>query len=338
MLVIIVKSYITSLNAMDYFSNIVGQERVVEYLKKVISTDELNHAYLFWGAAGLGKMQIALAFAYSTIAAADNEAHIYLNQMIHPDLKVLQILEGKTKISREQIIKDIEPWLGVKPYRSKHRIVIIQDAHLMTPEAANALLKTLEEPPAYTIIILVADNNQILETIVSRCSVISFSSVPTSQVKKFLLDREYGEQQATSIALLAQGSIANALKLAEGEGFKELWNQAVQILQTIYRGEMDQVIEVAQNLDDDSELLITTVETILRDILVYEETKQEKYLYFPESMDLIAMIDNIDLNRLKQAIIDIGSMKKYYNSNTNTLVLNINICFKIRDAIKTRKY
>ncbi len=320
---------------MDYFTNIVGQEKVVEYLKRVAGTNEFNHAYLFWGAAGIGKMQTALAFAYTAIAAADDEAHIYLDQMIHPDLKTVQILEGKTRISREQIIKDIEPWLAVKPYRAKHRIVIIRDAHLMTPEAANALLKTLEEPPACTIIILVADNNNILETIVSRCSLISFSSVATSQVQQFLLHRGYDEQQAVRIALLAQGSIANALKLADGEAFKELWSRAVEIIQEIYKGEIDKVIETAQNLDDNSELLITTVETILRDILVYAETKQESHLYFPDSLELIRMVKNIDNNKLKHAISDIGSMKKYYNSNLNSLVLNINMCYKIRYAIKT---
>ncbi len=320
---------------MDYFSNIEGQERVVEYLKKVISMDEFNHAYLFWGTAGIGKMQTALAFAYTTIAVSDKEAHIYLNQMIHPDLKIIQKLEGKTRISREQIIKDIEPWLAVKPYRTKHRIVIVRDAHLMTPEAANALLKTLEEPPAYAIIILVADNNNILETIVSRCSLISFAPAATSHVKQFLLYRGYDEQQATNIALLAQGSIANALKLAEGEEFRGLWSKAVNILQAIYTGEIEKVIETAEKLDDDSELLITTVETILRDILVYKETKQEKYLYFPDSLDLVNVLKNINYSKLKQAIIDISSMKKHYNSNLNTLVLNINICYKIRDAIKT---
>ncbi len=308
---------------------------MVGYLKRVISTNEFNHAYLFWGAAGIGKMQTALAFAYATIAASDDEARIYLTQMIHPDLKIVQVLEGKTRISREQIIKDIEPWLAVKPYRSRHRIVIIRDAHLMTLEAANALLKTLEEPPAYTIIILVADNNNILETIISRCTLINFSSAATSHVKQFLLDRGYDEQKAISIALLAQGSIANALKLAEGEAFKELWSRAVNILRDIYEGEIDKVIETAQNLDDDSELLITTVETILRDILVYEETKQKVWLNFPDSLDLVGMVKNINYSKLKQAITDIGSIKKYYNSNLNSLVLNINICYKIRDALKS---
>lgn len=320
---------------MDYFSNIKGQERVLEYLKAVINRKDFNHAYLFWGGAGIGKMQTALAFAYTAIGASDDEAHIYLKQMIHPDLKILEILAGKTKIARDQIVKDVEPWLEVKPYRARHRIVIIRDAHLMTIEAANALLKNLEEPPANTIIILVADNNDILETIVSRCSVIRFSPVASSQVKQFLLDRGYQEQEAGRIALLAQGSIANALKLAEDQAFKELWSRAVNILQAIHSGDIEKVIETAEKLEDDSELLITTIETILRDILVYEEAKEEKYLYFPESLSLAKMFKNINYRKLKQAIIDISSLKKHYNSNLNTLVLNINICYKIRDAIKT---
>lgn len=320
---------------MDYFSNLAGQEKAVEYLRKVISSGEFKHAYLFWGTAGIGKMQTALAFAYTVIAGEDEKAHIYLDQQIHPDLKVLQILEGKTRISREQIVKELEPWLGIKPYRSRHRIVLIRDAHLMTPEASNALLKTLEEPPAYAIIILIADNNNLLETIVSRCTVINFVPPSAGQVESFLLDQGIDQQKAAGIALLAQGSIANALKLAEGEDFRQIWVRAADILQAIYNGGVEKVIETADALGDDSELLISTVETILRDLLIYGRTRQEEYLYFPHSMELIRILKNIDYNNLEQAIIDIGSMKSYYNSNINKLGLNINLCYKIRHALKT---
>ncbi|NLO20961.1 MAG: hypothetical protein GX119_03040 [Syntrophomonadaceae bacterium] len=318
---------------MDYFASLIGHEKAVEFLQKMISIREFNHAYLFWGTAGIGKMQTARSFAHALISQEDDQAHIYLKQGLHPDLNIIEIIEGKTRISREQIVKDLEPWLAKKPYRGQHRIVVIRDAHLMTPEASNALLKTLEEPPAHSLIILVADDNNILETIVSRCTVISFSPPSTGQVKDLLVKHGYDEGSASIIASLAQGNIANALRLGEAQRFKLIWSQAVNVLQEMYRGGMAQVIETAQSMDDDAELLITTIETILRDLLIYEKTKEEELLHFPASLELREMAGNIDYNRLGQAIIDIGLKKKFYNSNLNTLGLNINICCSIRDAI-----
>jgi len=320
---------------MDYFLNINGHDKVVEYLKKTINTGEVSHAYLFLGPPGVGKMQTALAFAHMVISLSDNDAQKYANQMIHPDLKILQKPDDKTKITREQIINDIEQWLSIKPYRARHRVVIVRDAHLMTMEAANALLKTLEEPPHYTIIILIADNNSVLETITSRCNVINFASLTAKQIEQFLLKRGDDEKKAYSISLLAQGSIANAIKLGEQENVDELWNQAADIIQEIFTGDVEKVITAAESFGDNSELLISTIETILRDILIYKESQQLEYLYFSNSIKIIDIFKDIKSRNLEQAITDINSLKKYYHRNINTLVLNINICYKIRDAIKT---
>lgn len=318
---------------MDYFATLVGQEKAIEFLKKIINSREFKHAYLFWGAAGIGKMQTALAFAQALLSEEDGQAHIYLKEGIHPDLYIIEIIEGKTRVSREQIVKGLEPWLAKRPYQAQHRIAVIRDAHLMTPEASNALLKTLEDPPAHSVIILIADEYNILETIVSRCTLINFSPPSTRQVKEFLVKKGYDEESAFSIASLAQGNIANALKLGEEDRYQQLWSEALKVLQEMYRGGMEKVIETAQSMDDNAELLISTIEAILRDLLVYGKTKEEKLLHFPASLELKEILTNIDYNRLEQAIIDIGLMKKYYNSNLNKLGLNINICCKIRDAI-----
>ncbi len=320
---------------MDYFAGLVGQEKTIKFLQRIISNRDINHAYLFWGAAGIGKMQAARAFAHALISQEDYQAHIYLKEGIHPDLNIIEIIEGKTRISREQIVKELEPWLAKKPYQAQHRVVLIRDAHLMTPEASNALLKTLEEPPAHSLIILVADDQNILETIVSRCTVISFSPPSIAQVKEFLLGKGFDEESAFSIARLAQGNISTAVRLGEAGKFQELWSRAIEVIQEIYQGGMAKVIETAQGMDDDAELLITTIEAVLRDLLVYEKSKDAELLHFPASLNLKEMLGNIDYNGLEKAIIDIDRMKKYYNSNMNKLGLNINICFSIWDAINS---
>jgi DNA polymerase III gamma/tau subunit len=93
---------------MDYFAGLVGQEKTIKFLQRIISNRDINHAYLFWGAAGIGKMQAARAFAHALISQEDYQAHIYLKEGIHPDLNIIEIIEGKTRISREQIVKELE--------------------------------------------------------------------------------------------------------------------------------------------------------------------------------------------------------------------------------------
>lgn len=316
----------------DYFASIIGHKRPLEYLKKAIDTNEYNHAYLFIGPPGIGKMLTARAFAYSVLGLEDSEAHIYLQQQMHPDLKIIEKLEGKARVAREQIITDFEPWLAVKPYRADHRIIIIKDASSMTLEAANALLKTLEEPPKYAIIILIADGSNLLETIISRCRVISFSALSPKQIKEYLFAKGY-TNQLDRISLLAQGSLDNAIELAEDESRMGVWQKASQILLALSAGDIGDVIHSLEGLNGNSELIITTLETILRDMLIFKKTDRLQDLYFPDSIEIIKQIKNVDYNKLNQAIIDIHELKKLYNSNSNTMVVNLNIFFKIKRAI-----
>jgi len=98
----------------------------------------------------------------------------------------IERLEKKTQISIEQINREMEPWLAMKPFRAAHRVIIINEAHLLSLPAANALLKTLEEPPPYAVIILVADEMMLLETIVSRCQRLRFGLLSEKTLGDFL--------------------------------------------------------------------------------------------------------------------------------------------------------
>lgn len=317
---------------VDYFADILDQKTPLEYLKNSININEYNHAYLFMGPSGIGKMLTARAFAYSILSSTDPQAHIYIQQNMHPDLRIIEKQESKTRIAREQIVTDLEPWLAVKPYRSQHRIAIIRDAADMTLEAANALLKTLEEPPEYAIIILIADSSILLETIISRCRIISFSPISPQQIKAYLFNKGYTDQ-LDRISLLAQGSIANAIELAEG-GNKtgEVWQKASEILLTLANGDIGDAIHILEGLDSNSKLIVTTLEAILRDTLIFQKTNRLQDLYFPDSIDIIKQIKNINYQQLSRAIIDIHELKKFYNSNLNTMVVNLNIFFKIKNV------
>ncbi|MDD2586330.1 MAG: hypothetical protein PHT79_08845 [Syntrophomonadaceae bacterium] len=318
---------------MDYFSHIVGQAQVVNLLKSSIDRATINHAYIFLGPEGIGKMLTALAFAADLLNRSDEDAHVYLKDNVHPDLLIIDKLEGKNLIGKEQISRDIEPWLALKPYRAAHRIVIIKNSHLLTLEAANALLKTLEEPPGYGVIILVADEYNLLETIVSRCQLIRFVPVPDADIEKLLIARGYEQDKAYRAARLAHGSIATALRFIEEAEFREIWEISRSIINDLNDGQVVEVYKSAERMEKDPELIVNMMETILRDMYIYQKTGDEKFLTIPDNLEFTKAAKHLDTVKMMTVIENLGSLKKYYRKNVNSLVINVNITYEIWQAL-----
>lgn len=318
---------------MDYFSHIVGQDQAVNLLKGSIGSGTINHAYIFLGPEGIGKMVTALAFAGSLLKSSDEDAHVYLKDNVHPDLLIIDKLEGKNLIGKDQISRDVEPWLALKPYRAAHRIVIIKNSHLLTLEAANALLKTLEEPPAYGVIILVADEYNLLETIVSRCQLIRFVPVPDKDIEKLLIARGYEQDKAYRAARLAYGSIATALRFIEEAEFREIWEISRGIINDLTDGPVVEVYKSAERMEKDPELILNMMATILRDMYIYQQTGDEKFLTIPDNLEFAKAAKHLDTMKMMAAIENLGSLKKNYRKNVNSLVINVNIIYEIWQAL-----
>lgn len=318
---------------MDYFSGIMGQSRAINLIKKSIAGASTSHAYLFSGPAGVGKMQVAMAFAHSLINSEDKQAGVYFEENMHPDLLIIEKLENRSLIGKEQISRQLEPWLALKPYRAEHRVAIIRDAHLMSLEAANALLKTLEEPPVYALIILVSDDENMLETIVSRCQVLRFFPVAESKVAQFLQDRGLDKEKAFQAARLAQGSVASALRFAGEEGLEETWEVAIGLVKDLATGKRAAIFEAAEKMQSHPDLIIKIVETILRDALITGEKRQD-LLLAPEAPEIIGLLQTKNPGKLMTAIIEIDKLKAYYRRNVNTLLLNTSIGYQLWDALQ----
>lgn len=319
---------------MDYFSHIIGQEQVVKLLQNSINSGNISHAYLFIGPPGVGKILAARAFADTLISKYDQDAAIYFKDEVHPDLLIIDKLEGKNLIGKEQISREMEPWLALKPYRAAHRAVIIKNSHLLSLEAANALLKTLEEPPDHAVIIMVADEDNLLETILSRCQLVRFVPVPEREIEKFLLNRGYDEEKAYRGSRLGQGSIATALRFIEEAEFLKVWNLSREIISAFASGQVVEVYNSAEKMEKDPELITNMMETILRDLYIYQETGDEKLLTIPDNMEFIKAVKRVNTDKIMESLENIGSMKKYYRRNVNSLVINVNISFEIWQAFK----
>jgi len=253
---------------------------------------------------------------------------------MHPDLLIISRLENKTVIAKEQITKEIEPWLGLKPYRALRRVVIIRDSHLMSQEAANALLKTLEEPPEYALIILVADDSNLLETIVSRCQLLRFFTLADQEIEQYLLDQGIDPAKAGNSARLGQGSISLARRFVEEEALAEIWDIAGNIVEKMAGGEKVEIFNTAEQMERDPDLICSMLVTILRDINIFRMTGREDLLTLPGSKRIALLIKEDQGLAFMEAIEKIMSLRSYYRTNVNSLLININISYELWKAFQ----
>ncbi|MDN5379609.1 DNA polymerase III subunit delta' [Thermodesulfobacterium sp.] len=212
---------------------ILNQNPAVTLLKRALSTDRLSHAYLFTGPKGVGKETTAYAFVFHLFCQKDPlspcgvcVACKKISKETHPD--VLKISPEKKEIKIDQI-REIINFLRYRPIEAKYKVTLIQNAERMNLEAANALLKSLEEPPSYGIFILITENfTQLLPTVVSRSQVVRFHPLPKTTVYRVLTERYGFEKQVSqTLAEISQGSLGRALTIAE-KGFLEELNSFVK--------------------------------------------------------------------------------------------------------------
>ena len=228
------------------WDNILGHTRQKEFLERYLAAQERPHALLFVGAEGLGKKQLALAFAKALLCASHTgsdhcEACRLMNledgNLSHPDFLLVQREQdektGRYKdISKEQVA-DLISKSAFAPVMSTTKVCIIEDVDRMSLVAANSFLKLLEEPPVgWVMVLLATDENKLLSTIISRVVCLRFQPVQVEQVQSFLEAKGVKPAQAEVLARISEGSVGAALGLAEQNAW-ELRQQAVAFLEAL---------------------------------------------------------------------------------------------------------
>ncbi|MFQ5667194.1 MAG: DNA polymerase III subunit delta' [Candidatus Binatia bacterium] len=204
------------------FAAICGHERVREYLRAAAKDGRLPHAQLFAGPDGVGKRSVALALAGWLLCDEQGDDACgrcsSCHQVAagsHPDFRMVAVAPGKkeTGVAR---VRDVKRFVQLRPVRGKAKVVILDDAQMLTVAAQNALLKTLEEPPVRSLLILVANNpGALLPTVRSRCQRIQFSPLHEEAVVEILTQRLHLDAAvARRVAALADGSPGRALILS----------------------------------------------------------------------------------------------------------------------------
>lgn len=280
---------------MAAFSDILGNEQVIGHLQNAIQMDKVSHAYILNAPQSAGKMMIAEAFASALQCEKKGvepcgECHSCKQAASHnqPDIIYVQHEKPNT-IGVDDIRTQINQDMAVKPYSSPYKIYIVDEAEKMNVQAQNALLKTIEEPPSYGVILLLTTNaDTFLPTILSRCIRLDLKPVPGEQLKDYLM-KSCGvvDYQADVCVAFSQGVVGKAIALASSAHFNEIKDAALQLVRRIKDIELSEMIGAVKQVSE-YKLEINDFFDILmiwyRDVLLYKATADVNGLIFKDEV------------------------------------------------------
>ena len=333
---------------MADFSDIIDQSQMKEHMQHALKTGKVSHAYIISGENGSGKEYIARVFAKALqcekkitkddgVIEACNECHSCVQALSesHPDIITITH-EKPNSIGVDDIREKLRDDVVIRPYESSYKIYIIPEGEKMTPAAQNALLKTLEEPPAYIVIIILTNNiNAFLPTIISRCIVLPMKAVQDDSIKKFLMEEKHiVDYKAMLCASFARGNVGKALELASNEKFENLKNGTIELISKLENLEihdmMDRVHALLEPTEEDAKnskkgidqgLLEEFLDILLflfRDMLVFKATESDEHLIFSDKISYIrGVTQKCTYDGINRIIKDMETAKNRINSNVN---------------------
>lgn len=243
------------------FEMILGQESAKRFIQNSIEKDRVSHAYLFEGPSGIGKKTFAIEFA-KLLTGDENIENSPDISLLHPDgasFKISQI---------RQMCHDII----IRPYGPK-KVYILDESDKMTLQAQNSLLKSLEEPPSYSVIILLAkSSSMLLPTIISRCEKVKFSPLAPAHIQKYLVENKgISCERAHVLAAFSKGILSRALNLIESEDFGILREKSEKLIEVLLSGSAVDTISALSYIEKHKEQVDEIIDTSVayfRDIMI----------------------------------------------------------------------
>lgn len=318
------------------YASIIGREDVKKRLKVAAAKDRAAHSYIFSGEAGTGKKYIAKLFAMALQCESGSDEPCMECRSCrmalagnHPDI-LFVTHEKPSSIGVDEIREQVVEDAGIRPYCSKKKIYLIPDASKMTVQAQNALLKTLEEPPEYCHILLIADNTDVLlPTIRSRCVEIGIHPVTDEETKAYLIgEMLLPDHEARMIAVFAQGNLGKARKLANSGDFQEKLHESIRFLK--YSKDMDTIsrLEFDKKIAADKQGIYDYLELFsvwFRDVLYFKASNDPERIIFRDELKAIRERATVSSYEGLMAIIEaIETAKARLAANVNPeLVLEL---------------
>ncbi len=276
-----------------FFRDVCGHERQIAQLRGYLVRERVPHAFLFYGMEGIGKRTASLLFAKALNCLTERDdccdTCVSCRKADHRNHPDIVIIEPEGQFIKIQAIRGLQERMKFKPWEGKKRVSIIDDADRMNEPAANALLKTLEEPPAGPVIILVSANpSQLPATILSRCQHLRFNPLPEERISFFLEQRGCPNASARLLASFSGGSIARALTMQDGaylDRRKEIMDLAVGAMGDPLE-RLSRIGSFGQRREEVMERL-GIFRTCYRDAMVYKELGAAANLINHDRMDMV---------------------------------------------------
>ena len=285
---------------MSGFKDVVGHKNIIQYIGNAVKTDKVSHAYILNEEKGSGKKLLASLFAMS-LQCQDREedgdacgkCQSCKQAMNNNQPDIIKVTHEKPNtISIDDIREQVNHDIVIKPYSSRYKIYIIADADMMTVQAQNAILKTIEEPPEYAVIMLLTENAEtLLPTIRSRCVMLKLRNIKDQLVKKYLMEQmEIPDYKADVCVAFAQGNMGKAIMLATSEHFNEIKEEAVHLLRNINEMDLSDLIEAVKRCMSYKLEISDYMDVIAiwyRDVLIYKATRNVDRVVFSDQLKYI---------------------------------------------------
>lgn len=320
---------------MANFKDIIGQDNVKKHLQTGIRKGNISHAYIINGETGSGRRLLASAMTKTLLcenptqegdACGVCKSCLQADSNNHPDVRFITHEKASIGVDdiREQLVNDIT----IKPYSSAHKVYIIPDADKMTEQAQNALLKTIEEPPEYAVIILLTETaDTLLETIRSRCIVLNTRPLDKREIKQYLINNLQMEPERAEIAAgFCQGNVGKAIHFASSEDFQETKADTLRLVKEIDQMDITDMVSIIKELHQRKGKIDEYLDLMLlwyRDVLMFKVTKDANILLYREEYQAISKQASLrgyeDIENIINAI-DKAKVRLHANVNFETAI------------------
>lgn len=317
---------------VENFEQIIGNDYIVKYMKNALESRKIANAYLISGESGIGKSKIVNIFVMALLCEDTTRLNIsnacgkckscrQISTGNHPD--VITLVAEKEKISVKEVRTQINNTIDIKPYSANKKVYIIPNADKMNEESQNALLKTIEEPPEYGVIILESSNlGKMLITIQSRCVKLNMKAVSESSAINYLKQNEnVTDYEAQICAAFAQGNLGKAVKLVNSGEFIEVKKSIINMLSNIRNTNTSEFLEYAKEIykyKEQIEVILELMQMWIRDLLVYKTTGNVTNIIFKENItDIKRVTRDITFEGIEKIIIEIEETKARLKANVN---------------------
>lgn len=330
---------------MAGLENIIGNDQVRSYFKHAIDSGKVSHCYVISGEKGIGKKMLAKSFAQALLCESESEkpcmkcrSCVQFMSKNHPDV-IYPTHEKPSVIGVDDVRKGIVEHIQIRPYSSKYKIYIVDEAEKLSVQAQNALLKTIEEPPSYGILILLTTNAAgFLDTIRSRSIMLNMRPLSQDEFDDYLTKAGIEKEKIPSLVRFAQGNVGKAIKLAQADDFASMVTQIMDLLKTADSLSFDSLLNGIERLESyklDIKDCLAFIRMWYRDILMYKATSDPNLLIFPEELYTIRKFAaRYSYNGINRILDEIDVTARRLDANVNFSLSMELLWLTIRDGSK----